>query len=139
MFRLEILRFSESDKQTLSKFIVFDDYNCELGQGYILELPNRNNKTSISRINEGEYDCEKRSSEKYGDHFHVLNVPDRSWILIHIGNYHTSTRGCLLPGDGLVDINGDGLKDVVNSGPTMRRLNEVLPEQFKVIIKNKIM
>ena len=139
MHRLEVLRFSENEQQTLSKFIVFDDYNCELAQGFILELPNKNNQTSISRINEGEYDCVKRNSEKYKDHFHVLDVPERSYILIHVGNYHTDTRGCLLPGDSLVDINKDGLKDVVNSGNTMKILNRILPKEFKLIIKNQIL
>jgi hypothetical protein len=136
-FTLEIIRFSESDKQTLSKFIVFDDYNCELAQGFMLELPDRNNETGVSRINEGEYDCVKRISEKYGNHFHILNVEDRSYILIHVGNYYTNTRGCLLPGDRLVDINNDGLKDVVKSGKTMKMLNELLPEKFKLVIKNQ--
>ena len=137
--RLEILRFFENSKQTLGKFIVFDDYNCELAQGYILELPDKDNETSISRINEGEYDCVKRNSKKYGDHFHVLNVEDRKYILIHVGNYYTNTRGCLLPGDSLVDLDGDGLKDVANSGVTMDMLNELLPKQFKLIMKNQIL
>lgn len=137
--KLEVLRFSENDKQSLSKFIVFDDNDCELGEGYILELPDRGNETSISRIPEGEYDCVKRNSEKYGDHFHVLNVCNRSYILIHHGNFYRNTRGCLLPGDGIVDIDNDGLKDVVNSKKTMKMLNELLPEQFKLVIKNQIL
>ena len=135
--RLEVLRFSENEFQTLAKFIVFDDYNCELAQGYILELPDRNNKNSISRINEGVYECVKRNSEKYGDHFHVLNVFDRSYILIHVGNYYTNTRGCLLPGNSLSDINGDGLKDVTGSGVTMKILNDLLPENFELKITNQ--
>ena len=137
--RLEVLRFSENEFQTLSKLIVFDDWNCEIAQGYMLELPDKNNQQSISRIYEGEYDCVKRVSEKYGDHFHVLNVDGRSYILIHHGNYHTNTKGCLLPGDGLADINGDGLKDVVNSKNTMEMLNEVLPNEFKLVIKNQFL
>lgn len=137
--KLEVLRFSENEFQTLSKFIVFDDWNCEVAQGYMLELPDRNNQTSVSRINEGEYDCVKRVSEKYSDHFHVLNVDGREYILIHHGNYYTNTRGCLLPGDGLIDINGDGLKDVVNSKNTMYMLNQVLPNKFKLIIKNQFL
>ncbi len=137
--RLEIIRFSEDNKQTLSKFVAFDEYNCELMQGYILELPDNDNKSNISRINEGEYECVKRHSEKYGNHFHVLNVFDRSYILIHHGNYHSDTRGCLLPGDRLVDIDGDGLKDVVNSRRTMRKLYDTMDEQFKIIIKNQFL
>ena len=135
--RLDIIRFLENEEQTIGKFIVFDDFDYEVAQGYVLELPDRNNQTSISRINEGEYDCIKRYSEKYGDHFHVLNVLDRSYILIHVGNYYTNTRGCILPGDSISDIDGDGLKDVLNSGDTMDMLNEILPDEFILNIYNQ--
>jgi hypothetical protein len=135
--RLDIIRFLENEEQTIGKFIVFDDFDYEVAQGYVLELPDRNNQTSISRINEGEYDCIKRYSEKYGDHFHVLNVLNRSYILIHVGNYYTNTRGCILPGDSISDIDGDGLKDVLNSGDTMDMLNEILPDEFILNIYNQ--
>jgi len=137
-YRLEIVRFSENDKQSLSKFVVFDDWNCELGQGYMLELPDKGNKRNISRIPEGKYKCVKRVSEKYGDHFHVKDVPNRTWILIHVGNFNTDTRGCILPGMSLVDINGDGLKDVARSGDTMDMLNELLPDEFDLIVTKVI-
>tara|TARA_R110000772_G_scaffold1337_2_gene4664 strand:+ start:3283 stop:3699 length:417 start_codon:yes stop_codon:yes gene_type:complete len=137
--KLEIIRFSENSRQTLSKFIVFDDYNCELAQGFMLELPDNNNERRISRINEGEYDCIKRNSKKYDNHFHVLNVVDRSYILIHKGNYNRDTKGCILPGSGLIDIDGDGLLDVVSSVPTMKMLNRILPNKFKLVIKNQIL
>lgn len=134
--RLEVIRFQEDDKQTLSKFIVFDEWNCEVMQGYMLELPDRDNQRSISRINAGEYTCVKRTSKKFKEHFHVLDVEDRSYILIHKGNYYTHTRGCILPGDGLVDINNDGLKDVINSTKTMNRLLELMPDKFTLNIKD---
>ena len=137
MHRLEVIRFHEDRFQTLSKFVVIDNYNCELIEGYILELPDNCNQNNISRIPEGEYACVKRNSEKYGDHFHVLDVPNRSYILIHHGNYHTDTRGCLLPGQGLEDINKDGLKDVVKSKSTMKLLNNNLPDVFTLIIKKQ--
>jgi hypothetical protein len=137
--KLEVIRFSENLKQTLSKFIVFDDYNCELAQGFMLELPDRKNQKRISRINEGEYDCVKRISQKYGNHFHVLNVLDRSYILIHKGNYNKDTKGCILPGSGVIDINKDGLLDVTSSVPTMSMLNRLLPDKFKLVIRSQIL
>ena len=136
-YRLEVLRFYENEYQTLSKFIVLDDYNCELAQGYILELPDRNNQRSIYRIPEGDYTCVKRYSEKYRDHFHVLDVENRDFILIHYGNYYTNTRGCLLVGSGLVDIDGDGLRDVTHSKKTMNMLNKLLPRTFELSIYNQ--
>jgi hypothetical protein len=136
--RLEIIRFEENSEQTISKFIVFDDWNCEIAQGFMLELDDENNERRVSRIPEGEYECVKRWSEKYKDHFHILDVPNRDYILIHIGNYHTDTKGCLLPGQSIVDINGDGHKDVTSSGATMRMLNRLLPDEFTVVITNQI-
>lgn len=136
---LEVLRFFENDFQTLAKFIVFDDWNCELAQGYILELPDRCNEIKTSRIYEGEYECVKRYSKKYGNHFHVLDVCGRTYILIHHGNYYTDTKGCLLPGDSLSDINDDGLRDVTNSKKTMKMLNDLLSDKFKVVIKNQFL
>lgn len=135
---LHILRFSESPVQTLAKFIVFDDHNLELAQGYMLELPDNSNERRISRINPGEYTCVKRFSEKYSNHFHILDVEGRDYILIHHGNYYTNTKGCILPGDGLADINKDGYNDVINSKKTMKLLNKILPDKFKVLITEQI-
>lgn len=42
--------------------------------------------------------------------------------------------GCILPGLGLVDINGDGIKDVTSSGKAMNLLNKKLPSEFKLEI-----
>jgi len=136
--RIEIIRIDEDEKQTISKFIVFDDRDFEVAQGFMLELPDKQNQKRISRIPEGEYDCVKRFSEKHKDHFHILNVPNRSYILIHVGNYNGDTLGCLLPGQSLVDLNSDGYMDVTSSGPTMTLLNKILSNEFKVIIKNQI-
>jgi hypothetical protein len=63
-------------------------------------------------------------------------VLDRDYILIHHGNFYYNTRGCLLPGDGVVDINNDGNLDVVNSRATMDKMNEILPDEFQLIIIN---
>jgi len=135
--KLEISRFLEDKYQTLAKFFVLDHCELELFSGYILELPDKDNKTSISRIPQGSYTCVKRNSPKYSDHFHVLDVEKRSYILIHHGNYNTDTRGCLLPGKDLIDINGDGLKDVTSSKKTMAKLNELLPDEFELCIINE--
>ncbi len=53
--RLEISRFSEDKHQTLANFFVLDNCELELFSGHILELPDKDNKTSISRIPQGSY------------------------------------------------------------------------------------
>lgn len=124
----------DNGTQTISRFVVVNYSNSEVLHGFMLELPDRDNAFSISRINPGVYTCIKRNSAKYGDHFHVLDVEDRDYILIHAGNFYYNTRGCLLPGDSLADINNDGFRDVLNSQRTMDKLNDMLPNQFQLVV-----
>ena len=134
--KLEILRFPSDVVQTLGLFTLYSEDFQELFKGVTIELPDKYNQRSVSRINEGTYKCVKRTSEKYGSHFHILDVEGRDCILIHSGNYHTHTQGCILPGETFVDINGDGHDDVTNSKATMTKLNHLLPDEFEVIIQN---
>jgi hypothetical protein len=103
-----------------------------------LELPDNGNQQNTSCIPEGVYDCIKVESTERGKHFKVLNVPGRSGILIHIGNYaagiHTDTRGCIIPGIYFKDINEDGYADIGSSTEAMNKLNLFLPEKFKLYI-----
>ena len=132
---LEVRR-EEGDNgtQTISKFTILNYSNSEVLDGFMLELPDRDNAFSVSRINSGVYHCVKRNSAKYGDHFHVLDVEDRDYILIHAGNFYYNTRGCLLPGDSLADINNDGFRDVLNSRRTLDRMLEMLPNEFQLVV-----
>jgi len=138
--RIEIKRITEGDKQTEGVLTVYQ--NCGEGQEgeekvfqcYTLELPWKNNEKRVSCIPKNTYNVEKRYSTKYKNHFHVLDVPNRSYILIHNGNYNYHTLGCILVGKTLTDINGDGLRDVTSSKSTMNYLNKILPPYFKLTI-----
>lgn len=63
-----------------------------------LELPWLNNKRELSCIPVGQYQCNKIMSPNFGLVFEVSNVPNRSHILIHIGNTAKDTHGCILIG-----------------------------------------
>tara|TARA_R110002012_G_scaffold113120_1_gene259084 strand:+ start:1083 stop:1511 length:429 start_codon:yes stop_codon:yes gene_type:complete len=67
-----------------------------------LELPYKNNKKNESSIPCGLYDLCVRSgadSTKYKYvHLQVLEVPNRSFILFHIGNKAKDSKGCILTG-----------------------------------------
>ena len=128
-----INRLSNEAKQTLGRFYLYDELK-EVFSCAVLELPDRDNQTSISRICSGVYKAKKRWSEKYGWHYHILDVEGRELILIHFGNYYTDTRGCILFGNDFTDINGDGHRDVTSSKKTMNRLLEIAPDEFKVLI-----
>lgn len=99
-----------------------------------IELPWKSNKNRISCIPTGIYQVVRRKSAKYGDHFHVLNVPGRSYILIHHGNYYNDFLGCIGVGASHADINGDGFLDVTSSKAKMRELLRLLPQKFELII-----
>ncbi|WP_066834944.1 DUF5675 family protein [Rufibacter ruber] len=128
--QVEIKRKVYSDKQTTGTLTVKDATGKEVYSCHTLELADRNNEPRVSCIPAGEYTVKKRTSAKYGQHFHILDVPNRSYILIHLGNYHTDILGCVLVGSGLTDINGDQYKDVTNSKATMKKLLALLPDEF---------
>lgn len=95
-----------------------------------LELEWADNEKRISCIPKGIYKVVKRHSAKYGNHFHILDVPDRDYILIHFGNFHRDILGCVLVGFTHSDIDGDGYRDVTSSRSKMEELNDLLPDEF---------
>lgn len=64
-----------------------------------LECPDEQNAPFISCIPEGTYTLAPYSSKKYTDVFQLLDVPNRTYILIHAGNTVDDTQGCILVGN----------------------------------------
>lgn len=127
-------------KQTHGTLTVYDeDTNEEVFKCRTLELPDLGNRQNISCIPEGHYDVVDRNSPKYGQCLHVTEVPNRSYILFHYGNYagsinpktgHSDIRGCILVGEKFVDLDGDGLADITSSKRTFNKLMKVAPDGF---------
>ena len=132
-----LLRLQEDDKQTLSEIIFYDDDVNRVLEVKALELPDRGNQNSISRIPAGNYICKLRYSEKYRWHYHLQDVEGRTLILIHFGNYYYNTRGCILVGNDFTDINGDGYRDVTSSKKTMKRILTEMPNEFELKVVDK--
>lgn len=95
-----------------------------------LELPYRGNVRRVSCIPKGNYKVVRRKTAKYGNHFHLKDVPGRSYILIHNANYYYNLLGCIGVGKEHIDINGDSLKDISYSVKTMKHLLAILPQEF---------
>jgi Family of unknown function (DUF5675) len=130
---VEILR-TYQPQQTIGGLYIDSVEFCKT-----LELKWLNNTRSKSCIPEGTYKVVKRlahEKRKY-DHFHILNVPNRSYILIHTGNYSSQILGCVLVGDKHIDINKDGLLDVANSTITLQKLYNLMPDSFELTIRKK--
>lgn len=70
-----------------------------------VELPWRDNKTAVSCIPPGTYQCSVVNSPSFGLVYGVHGVPGRSAILIHAANWggdvskgwHSELKGCIAP------------------------------------------
>ena len=72
-----------------------------------IELPWKNNETKVSCIPEGKYFIKKRYSKKFQWHLEVLNVKNRSFILLHpANNALQELNGCIAP---VTKFSGPGL------------------------------
>lgn len=129
-----IERYDFAPLQTLGRLFVLDDgyrsiYDCDT-----LELPWKNNAVRKSRIPVGTYKVVKRTSPKFGLHFHLTDTPGRQFILIHAGNTFKDIEGCILVGKDLKDIDRDGNLDVIKSKETLSDLIGLLPSEFELKI-----
>jgi hypothetical protein len=128
---LHLIRENEDSWQTTGR--LENRHGIELAK--TLELPWLNNERNISRIPPGTYQVVKHTSPRFGQCFWLTDTMPRTQILIHKGNYNRDTRGCILVGEGLKDIDGDGHLDVYNSSATMVKLLRSLPRKFAMTIR----
>lgn len=133
-YRAVLSRLERDEKQTLGHLTLYlgtdEVFDCKT-----LELAWKYNKPFDSSIPSGDYIVKKRWSETYGNHWHIQDVPDRDLILIHSGNFHRDTEGCICVGRDYYDIDRDGYRDVTSSVNTMKALNNVLAAtQFKLTV-----
>ena len=72
-----------------------------------IELPWINNEKRVSCIPEGEYLLRKRYSRKFQWHIEVVEVKNRSFILLHpANNAQKELNGCIAP---VTKLSGPGL------------------------------
>lgn len=100
-----------------------------------LELPWKDNQRRVSCIPEGKYQVIPHHSPKFGSCFWLQDVPNRSEILIHPGNFTSQILGCILPGTAHAHLNSDKTIDVVSSQVAMKRLLAYLQKPFEIEIK----
>lgn len=132
MNKLVIYRDSDNGTQTTGHGVVVPDGDADAKPKFTfftLELPWKNNERGVSCIPPGVYTIRRR--EPHGNfpykHFDILNTTPREGVKIHAGNYCYQIRGCQLVGSALIDINGDGQKDVTNSKDTLKNIVGLLP------------
>lgn len=119
-----------------------------------MELPWRDNKRGISCIPEGLYYVVKKPPIERDDpqtpedesggrhprpywHFRLPKVKGRSGILIHRITYVKDLQGCIGVGVKHVDLNKDGVPDMIESGKALQELVDTLPDEFNLLIDSK--
>lgn len=111
-------------------------YQCVMLELPKLIIPYKPNTQKINCIPGGLIYIVKKIIRPNGSHaFQVMNVPGRTAVLWHIGNYATGlkvdTEGCQLPGLKFIDLNTDGDIDVSGSTQAMSDLLSLMPDTFQ--------
>lgn len=117
---------------TNGSLFINDKFVC-----YTIELPWKENEPRNSCIPEGCYAIQKRSSPKFGQHFLITNVPNRSLILIHPANHaKTELQGCIAP---VTKLTGEGRGELSRKAFTnfITLVNEKLDRDQKVSLRIK--
>ena len=83
---VEIIRHEESEQGTIGVVKIDKEVFC-----FSLEPSDLLNKPNESCIPTGQYFCTRIISPKFGESFEVINVPNRTKILIHKGNVSANT------------------------------------------------
>ena len=116
----------------INAFLIRDVRSCRYTMGvfiidgikfYTIEKPWLNNKRNKSCIPPGRYLCRfmrRSSSGKYKNCYHLINVRNRSGILLHNGNTVDHTKGCILLGKSRGFLGG--ARAVLSSRSAMKKL-----------------
>jgi len=108
----------------------YEDFQC-----FTLELPWKDNKTDISCIPGGWYECRKIISPSNGECVEILNVIGRTNVQVHSANFTRQILGCVAVGDSLKFLDRDTIPDVTNSKATLKKLLTALPKAFRLEVR----
>ena len=133
---LLLIRDTFTEESTLGELFINGERICDT-----LENPWLDNQRNISCIPEGEYPVRIRLPRESAtrDYMHLLvkDVKDRDYILFHIGNFPSQTKGCILVGLG-------SQQDVVNNSRLamdllMKEIINLGGTNINLIIKKKVL
>jgi hypothetical protein len=95
-FRITIERETETKDCTSGQMLINGEFLC-----HTIELPWKDNQSMVSSIPAGKYAGHLRYDKPDKWRIQLGDVPGRSGIQIHIGNYTREIQGCILVGQGL--------------------------------------
>lgn len=135
MKQVYLTRVWGNDKQSLGALMttIGNESAMEIFMCRTLELGWHNNQSNVSCIPPGNYICRWTQSNRLSQiagrnifTYEVLNVPGRAGIRIHSANFYSQLLGCIALGDAHKDINADGELDVIHSGDTIKKFNDLM-------------
>lgn len=125
-----LVRNFSSTKQIIGTLLFYNEKRQLITTLRCLELPDKGNTVRQSCIPLGQYIVERYLSPRYGRCFRVLDVPNRTGILFHMGNYHYQSLGCILVGENVNYINSDNELDVAGSMRALHTMVDVCEKAF---------
>ena len=120
MKQLTLVRFFQDAKATLGALKLEGIRHDPI---FTLENPLRETPVD-SLIPAGTYICRPYTSQRWPNTFEVMNVPGRTAILFHYGNFESDTLGCILVGLGAGIMQSQPA--VMNSKAAMNLLRELV-------------
>lgn len=104
----------------------------------VLELPWKDNNRSVSCIPEGIYTVIKQQPkpDRPYIYFRLPSVPGRSGILIHRGINPSHSKGCLLVGSRLAEVNTNS-PILESSTVKLDWMAKNMPDEWELEIKKK--
>ena len=135
---VKLVRFSSQENSTLGMLFIDGEFQC-----FTMEDEHRTKKVKHkTRIPEGIYQLGIREEGGYHERYkvrfpgvhegmiEVLDVPNFTYILLHIGNWHQDTSGCLLLANtAKQNVTGDGM--VMESKLAYLRVYPIIIKELK--------
>lgn len=136
MKQVKLTRSTHLSQATIGVLEILDEWGEVVVSGRFFTLENPKRETSKDdRIPAGTYQCVPFSGMKYKNVYHVLNVPNRSHILLHWGNTEKDTEGCILLGNRVGEINGQPA--VLDSRNCFKRFRELIGDnEFTLVVED---
>lgn len=121
-----ISRLGDNGIETLGSLVIGDNqFGCST-----LELAWKDNQKNISCIPKGTYNCKwSFMFSELAYHYQIMNVPNRSGLFFHAGNFFFNSKGCIILGSLPQDINYDGQNDLIHSKEILSSFEKFMNKQ----------
>jgi hypothetical protein len=101
--KIEVKRIYKGEEYTIGRMYVNGEYFCDTLEDKVRDIEKEGKVYGQTAIPSGEYKVIVNQSPKFGRILpRLLDVPYFEGILIHRGNTHQDTGGCILVGENRI-------------------------------------